>query len=65
MSRSGYGWVDVTAGGKTVGFIVKPSNPGGKWHCYVDKPNGQSRHVGWAEDDRLAREKVRAAAARG
>lgn len=50
---------DVTSGGKVVGFIVKPSRPGGKWHCYVDKPDGGSRHVGWAADDVFAREKVR------
>lgn len=57
-ARRGADSSDVTSSGKTVGFIVKPSQPGGKWHCYVDAPGG-AKHVGWASDDVMAREKVR------
>lgn len=36
-SRNNYpGWADVRLKGQTVGFVVTPSNPGGKWHAYLD-----------------------------
>lgn len=58
MSR-GSDTSDVTVSRKVVGYVVKPSRPGGKWHCYVDKADGTSRHVGWASDQVSANEKVR------
>ena len=60
--RTGPGWIDVTVEGETVGFVVVPSRPGGKWYCYQDLPNANSKRVGDAPDKDKAFEMVRRAA---
>lgn len=59
--RRGDGWVDVTVEGETVGFVVVPSRDGGKWYCYVDKPNDNSERVGSAPNKDKAFALVRSA----
>jgi tyrosyl-tRNA synthetase len=57
MARSGSGWTDVQVNGHTVGFIVTPSNLGGKWHAYLD-------NIGSSGSRRVASESSREAAIR-
>lgn len=63
--RSGLGWYDVTSGGQTVGFVVKPSRPNGKWHGYLDRASGNAKRVGSASDREGAAEMVRRAHEQG
>lgn len=35
-SRNGTGYFDVRVKGQVIGFVVPPSNDGGKWHAYMD-----------------------------
>lgn len=66
MSRSGSGWTDVQVNGKTVGFIVTPSNLGGKWHAYLDNVGSSgSRRVASASTRAAAIAAVKEAAKRG
>ena len=46
-SAFGSGWFDVREKGQVVGFVVNPSNRGGKWHAYLDhEGNAPSTRVG-------------------
>lgn len=60
--RTGSGWIDVTVEGETVGFVVVPSREGGKWYCYIDPPNANSKRVGAASSKDEAFKIVREAA---
>ena len=57
------GWVDVRQKGQVVGFIVQPSNAGGKWHAYLDfqKKAGSSR-IGSYDTKEAAKRAVERAA---
>lgn len=46
VSRSGQAYFDVRVGGQVVGFVVPPSQDGGKWHAYVDVQGKNSTRVG-------------------
>lgn len=59
--RSGLGWYDVTSDGKTIGFVVAPSRPTGKWHAYLDRASGNAKRVGSAASREAAAEMVRSA----
>lgn len=66
MLRSGSGWTDVQANGHTVGFVVSPTTPGGKWHAYLDNIGSSgSRRVSSESTKDAAIEAVKKAAKRG
>ena len=66
MSRSGIGWTDVQVNGHTVGFVVEPSQAGGKWHAYLDNIGSSgSRRVASANTKAAAIEEVKKAAKKG
>jgi len=65
MARVGNGWTDVEVKGETVGFIVAPSQVGGKWHAYLDnKGKSGSQRVASTNTRAAAIDAVKAAAAR-
>lgn len=62
--RSTYpGWFDVRQRGKVVGFVVQPSNAGGKWHAYLDfeKKAGSTRVASCDTKDQAVKAVQRAA----
>lgn len=66
MARIGNGWTDVQVNGHTVGFIVAPSQVGGKWHAYLDNIGSSgSRRITSANTRAAAIEAVKEAAKRG
>ena len=66
MSRVGSGWTDVQVNGHAVGFVVEPSNAGGKWHAYLDNIGSSgSRRVASADTKAAAVEAVKKAAKSG
>jgi hypothetical protein len=61
--RDGADWIDVRIKGQTVGFVIRPSNPGGKWHAYMDHQHkaGSSRIGSYDNKDAAVKAVQRAA----
>lgn len=66
MSRIGSGWTDVHVNGHAVGFVVEPSQAGGKWHAYLDNIGSSgSRRVSSESTKQAAVDAVKKAAKTG